>query len=258
MTYILVRYGELWLKGKKRSFFERALVQNLKYTLNAGHHPHTPITRKPGRIVIETSHNYKPLSTIPGIVSFSVAHKTEPTTTGITETLKTLFPLPRDSFCVRVQRLEKVGPSSQEWEREIGAFVVQETGKKVDLSHPDVTLGIELFQDAAFLFFERFAGCGGLPQVKEGRLVLLLHTEKDIIAGKLLLKRGCVPDVYSPSEALYTALVQGRPSIPLNRVSCFTGYDFVAMGDAREDIPLPALLPLEGLSEEEILHLGER
>lgn len=258
MTWLLVRYGEIWLKGKKRSFFERTLMHNIKKCLDAGKHPYQRIVRKPGRVLVETPAMYPSLARLPGVVSFSLAYKTEPTKEAVFQTINELVPASGKSFCVRVKRLEKIGQSSQEWERQIGTYVVAGTGKKVDLENPEVTLGVELFRDAAFVFLEHVVGCGGLPQVKEGRIVLLLQTEKDLLAGKLLLKRGCIPDIYSPAEALYTALITSSPGIPLQRVSHFVDCDFIAAGNAKENSPCPVLLPLEGLTEEEIATLGGR
>ena len=258
MTWLLIRYGEVWLKGKKRSFFERKLVQNIKKCLDAGGHLYQQIIRKPGRILIETPVVYAPLARLPGIVSFSFAYKTEPTIEKITEEVKKFLPFKGESFCIRAKRLEKIGQCSQEWERALGSYIVHETGKRVDLGHPDIVFGIELFQDAAFLFFESLDGCGGLPQIKEGRIILLLQTERDLLAGKLLLKRGCVPEVYSSTEALCTALIASCPGISLQRVSSVVPSDFVAAGDRMENYPYPILLPLEGLTEEEIVQLGGR
>lgn len=252
---IVVRYGEIWLKGQNRSYFERALVRNIRVCLAQNHHPYESITHGGGRIIIQTPEACSSLALLPGIVSFSFAHQTDPAQ--LKECIRTHF-LEKigDTFCVRVKRGEKKGPTSQEFEQELGAYLVAETGKKVNLKNPQTVLGIELYFNNAYIFINHVKGLGGIPQIKEGKMALMVETEKDVIAGRLLFKRGCIPDVISVRDELVNTLYPFCPGIT---ISVFTHldaqlYDFVVVGDERSipQVPLnKILLPLEGLGDQE-------
>jgi thiamine biosynthesis protein ThiI len=70
---------------------------------------------------------------------------------------------------------------------------VQEvTGWPVDLSHPDVTIRIEVLSSDAFFFFDKNQGSGGLPVGTSGKVMCLLSGGIDSpVAAWRLIKRGC-------------------------------------------------------------------
>ena len=59
-------------------------------------------------------------------------------------------------------------------DREIGAYVCQQTSKRVDLTNPDLTIHIELLKQTAYYAFNRESGPGGLPVGTGGKVVCLL------------------------------------------------------------------------------------
>ncbi len=251
-TRIIIRYGELWLKGHNRSFFEHALIKNIRACLISCAHPHGEIIRKNGRIIIASPHLCEALTRVSGIVSYGLAVQTEATLEKIKHLLGEQVERIDEPFCIRVNRLEKHGPLSQEIERDLGAFIVQKTGKKVQLEKPKTTVRIDWYLHEAYVLFSEENGVGGLPIRPEGRVCLLLRTEKDVIAGKLLLKRGCLPDVIVNNQDLYRQLQHWCPGISLPKIDeeSLKTYDFVVSGD--ENSPLPtSYLPLEGMEEGE-------
>ena len=75
---VLVRYGEISLKGDNRNFFERKLVENIKKRLDEGKVKFSNIARPRGRIIIETAQKCSCLKKVFGITSFSYAVSTNP------------------------------------------------------------------------------------------------------------------------------------------------------------------------------------
>ena len=57
--------------------------------------------------------------------------------------------------------------------------------------HPNTTLGVEINQDGVYLFLEKIPCHGGVPTGIEGKVFLLLENDASILAGLLMMKRGC-------------------------------------------------------------------
>ena len=100
------------------------------------------------------------------------------------------------TFRVSTSRGYKQFPyKSPEIDREVGARIVEATGAPVKLKNPDVTLNIQIYQDAAYLFINRLRGPGGLPVGVSGRVLTLFSGGIDSpVAAHLMLKRGCTLD----------------------------------------------------------------
>jgi tRNA uracil 4-sulfurtransferase len=93
------------------------------------------------------------------------------------------------SYAVRARRAGSHGFRSRDIEVELGA-VLNAFGT-VDLSHPDVTISVEVRDRDAYLLAGREAGAGGLPLGTEGRALALISGGYDsAVAAWLMLKRG--------------------------------------------------------------------
>ncbi|ACJ16341.1 Hypothetical thiI [Thermococcus onnurineus NA1] len=188
---ILVRYGEIAVKGGKRREFERRLVENILAALERkGIKAKARLIR--GRILIEAPDEAAEIiAKVPGVVSVSPAREMnyEEVPDYLKEALKGLNPR---SFKVETQRLDKAFlKTSVEVNREIGAFIVREFGWKVDLENPELTIGIEIIKGKAYVFFEKIKGVGGLPVGTQGKVVVLLSGGIDSpVAAFLMMKRG--------------------------------------------------------------------
>jgi thiamine biosynthesis protein ThiI len=97
------------------------------------------------------------------------------------------------TFKVATRRAYKAFPlTSEEINRDLGAFVQGETGAGVDLERPELTISVEVLPREIFLSFGRDAGPGGLPVGVSGRVVSLLSGGIDSpVAAHRLMKRGC-------------------------------------------------------------------
>ncbi len=189
----LIRYGEIGLKRKNRREFENILAQNIRAALKKeGFDAELRIVR--GRILVYADKDsLSVFSKIPGIVSYSPAEELE--YADIKEYLKhelaKLAPTPRN-FRVSAQRIDKSFPKkSPEINEEIGSFVVKNFGWKVNLKEPELNIGIEIIKSKAYVFFEKYAGIGGLPVGSAGPLLLLISPGMDSpVAGFMMLRRG--------------------------------------------------------------------
>ena len=70
-THILIRFGEIFLKGKNRGFFERKLIKNIEKV--TGHRVH----RLRSRFYMDYFENYHLLKRVFGIVSYSLCIRVE-------------------------------------------------------------------------------------------------------------------------------------------------------------------------------------
>ncbi len=194
---ILVRYGELSLKSAYvRKYFESTLVRNIKKAL-AQENILYSIAKERGRIYLSTTEISKScsvLSRIFGIVSFSPAVQT---TSKIEDISKVALQLTKNiitkekSFAIRSTRVGTHTFSSQQVAIQVGNDIVKATHVKVDLTHPDVELFIEIRDKKSFLFTEKIKGVGGLPLGTQGKILVLVENPFSLLAAWYLMRRGC-------------------------------------------------------------------
>lgn len=195
---ILVRYGEIALKGKNRSFFEKKLSDNIKTALR-GLDAH--VSRMRGRFFVTGPDSRREeiierLSRVFGVVSVSpvVTAPLDPEAIqGKALELLEKRTLPGDSFKVEARRSNKNFPlTSPELNRIIGAGILEKhPGLKVDLHSPSFQVFIEIGANEAYLYHDSTAGPGGLPVGATGRALLLLSGGIDSpAAGWMAMKRG--------------------------------------------------------------------
>ncbi|HEX6133772.1 MAG TPA: tRNA uracil 4-sulfurtransferase ThiI, partial [Longimicrobiales bacterium] len=97
-------------------------------------------------------------------------------------------------FAVRARRTGRHDYRSLDLERRLGAALLP-FSDGVDLSHPGVTVYVEVRDEKAYLFSDRVQGAGGLPLGVEGRAVSLLSGGYDsAVSSWMLLKRGVALD----------------------------------------------------------------
>jgi thiamine biosynthesis protein ThiI len=187
---VIVHYAELALKGRNRPWFLNTLVRSIREAL-AG----LDVVRvRPlmGRIGIELGPRAEwnevreRLAALPGIGNFARATHAAPDLDAITSgVLAALADSPAvasakagkepATFRISARRADKRFPiPSPEIERIVGRRVQDATGWKVDLSHPELKIYIQVLTADAFFFFGKEPGPGGLPVGTSGRVVSLL------------------------------------------------------------------------------------
>lgn len=198
MATILVRYGEIALKGRNRGQFEQQLHRNLKGALQD---LEATVIRHHGRFSVNCPDTALQqatmlLSRIFGLVSFSPVYETaldieaiKETATGIVKEL----PAGKKTFKIMARRSNKEFPfSSPELNQILGAHLLQcFPDLTVKLDDPLFTLEVEIGYQKTYLYLERIPGPGGLPVGSSGRALLLLSGGIDSpAAGWLGMKRG--------------------------------------------------------------------
>ncbi|HEY1619470.1 MAG TPA: tRNA uracil 4-sulfurtransferase ThiI [Streptosporangiaceae bacterium] len=96
------------------------------------------------------------------------------------------------SFAVRARRRDKRFPvTSAQLAIAIGARIQREYGYPVDLRHPDLTVYVEVDQSEVFVFTDGQPGQGGLPVGMSGRgLVLMSGGIDSPVAAYRMIRRG--------------------------------------------------------------------
>jgi thiamine biosynthesis protein ThiI len=194
---IIVRYGELALKGKQsRKIFENTLIQNIRNAFDKKNIS-GKIFKEWGRIFVSTSEidgSTEILKRIFGITSISPAVKTSSDLESISklsvQISKELLTKNR-SFAIRPRRTGEHNYSSQDVAIRVGNDIVKETGSPVDLNSPDLELFIEVRSENAYLFNEKISCVGGLPLGSQGNICAIIDSPESILAAWYLMKRGC-------------------------------------------------------------------
>jgi len=198
----IIHYAELGLKGRNRINFERRLVSNIHAALSdlgdlkvRRFHSYIMVTAPGEAPTSEIEHR---LRRIPGIAYFAPTIVTPLNIAAITEAALDMAKdtiTPDVSFRVRTTRGNKQFPiKSIDVDRQVGGEVQDLTLARVDLSNPDVTLSIQLY-DEAYLFTQRIRGLGGLPLGSSGHVMVLFSGGIDSpVAAHLIMKRGCAVD----------------------------------------------------------------
>jgi thiamine biosynthesis protein ThiI len=200
---VIIRFsGELWLKKHwTRKHYERRLVRNLKKTLKHYEVPYTELVRRHGRFYLKTGSATEAanrLARVFGISSVSPAIETSYKLDDLID--KSLFLAgivlkEGDRFAVKCKRVGKQGYSSADVRKLLGQRVLDEFGEKlglsVDLGNPDVTLGVEVRDEQAFVYSQVIEGVGGMPLGTQPKLVGLFSGGIDSAVGCwLVMKRG--------------------------------------------------------------------
>ncbi|NBI29391.1 tRNA uracil 4-sulfurtransferase ThiI [Chengkuizengella marina] len=197
--YILLRMGELTLKGRNRNVFENRVLTHIRDFLKS--YPNIQIIKNYGRVYIQL--NGEPfegisqqLKKIFGLVSFSPVKKVDTELTAMRkvslELMNNMVPKPT-TFKVNVRRTYKQYPhDSQELNHLIGGYVLHHTpGLKVNVHKPDVILKVEVREEGTFIYSETISGLGGFPLGSSGKSMLMLSGGIDSpVAGYLAMRRG--------------------------------------------------------------------
>lgn len=195
--HILIRYGEMALKGKNRKKFYSKLQDNLRNTLIE--FPDVKVKRTQGRMFVHLNGNnpapiMEKCKEVFGIQSLSLAIKVPNDEQQIKDAaLYALKTSTATTFKISVRRIDKGFPiRSQDFNREVGSYLLVNTsGYTVDVHKPDLDLKIEIRTEATYITTEVIKGAGGFPVGTSGKSLLLLSGGIDSpVAGYLAMKRG--------------------------------------------------------------------
>ena len=196
MKVILLRFGELYLKGDNRRVFESMLIKNIKKKL-VGEDFRFENTF--GRYVISSydenreSAIIEKLKQVFGLYSLSRAEELVADAEVIKDAVSKI-PVGNKTFKVFVKRADKRFPvSSMDFAKDLGGVVLANNHKaEVDLYNPQIEIHIDIrLNGKAYLFYETIKCQGGLPLGSAGKGLLLLSGGIDSpVAGYLVGRRG--------------------------------------------------------------------
>ncbi len=198
---ILVKYGEMALKGLNKSTFENVLVKNIKRRIKSL--GRFEITRAQSTIYIkpledcaDVNEAVERLKKVFGIAALCKAAVCEKDFESIKDTaldyLSDCLSYAK-TFKVTAKRADKSFPmKSPEICRELGGILLSKFSHlKVDVNNPEITVTVEIRDTNAYIHAENIKGAGGLPVGTSGKAMLLLSGGIDSpVAGYMLAKRG--------------------------------------------------------------------
>ena len=200
---VVVRFGgEIGIKADwTRRLYERRLITNIKAVLKEHVISYSAFVRKFGRLYIKTKQaeeTAEKLTRVFGISSLSPALETTSDLNDILN-VSTRFAASRfkkgKSFAVRCHRIGTHPYTSQEVCRQVGGIILTQLPQlklKVDLTHPEQVLNVEVREDKAYVFTDIFKAAGGLPLGTQPKLVCLLKGDiSSAAACWMTMKRGC-------------------------------------------------------------------
>ena len=188
---ILIRFGELSLKGKNKIFFINKLVKNIQNICNI---KFENIDIQIDRIFIPFSEeNLNSLNYVFGISSFSPVIKSKTNLEVWKNIVLNLELNQYSTFKMNCRRKWKnFHMDSLELNNYFGSIILKNFAKlKVDVKNPDIELNIEIHKDYSYIFWKKYIGLGGLPVGSSGKALHLLSGGIDSpVAAFEMMKRG--------------------------------------------------------------------
>ena len=198
---ILIKSGEIVLKGMNRYSFENVLIKNMGRRIkDLGRFQ---ITKSQSAIFVENLDDKADMSlvlnrlkTVFGIAALTPACVVEKDfdviCSATKEYLRDILEV-KNTFKVTARRSDKAFPmQSPEICRELGGVLLEEfPNLSVDVVNPEVTVTVEVREKGAYIHVDQLAGAGGIPVSTGGKATLLLSGGIDSpVAGYMMAKRG--------------------------------------------------------------------
>ncbi len=212
---VMVKYGEIALKGLNKSTFEDILQKNIKRRLkDLGQFEYfrrqsTIYITPPADVDVDII--VKRLTYIFGIGAIQrcavFPKEFAAVTEGAKEYLQNALECAK-TFKVEAKRADKKFPmQTPEIQQELGGVVLSNFPHlKVDVHNPEVTVRLEIRDNGAYLSAERIVGAGGMPVGSSGKAMLMLSGGIDSpVAGYMMAKRGLVVDCIHYVSPPYTS-----------------------------------------------------
>ncbi len=191
---LLVRYGEIFLKGLNRPYFIRSLVRKIRYAVRG---TGAEVNVHDGRIFVRGFSDLDlcidRVTKVFGVHSVSPAvempkENFDAVCSQAIEMVKDL----KGTFKVNARRSDKQYPlNSPAINEEAGHRILNANPNlKVDVHNPDYLVNIEI-RDMAYLYVKEIPAYGGMPVGTNGNATLLLSGGIDSpVAGWMIAKRG--------------------------------------------------------------------
>lgn len=232
---ILIKNGELALKGLNRMSFEDVLIKNIKRSLRR--FGAVEITRAQSTITIspkddgfEFEQALQQIKKIFGIAAFSRAAVSDKDINCI---IKTALDYLKDTLCgaetfkVESKRSDKKFPfTSPEISRILGGEILKANPHlRVDVHDPDVKVTVEVRDTAAYIHAGQIHGAGGMPVGTGGRAAILISGGIDSpVAAWMMAKRGIKLNAIHFASPPYTSIrAEQKVKKLLKKVTAYAG-----------------------------------
>lgn len=232
---ILVKNGELVLKGLNRNSFEDVLIKNMKRHLSdIGKFK---FTKSQSTIMVEPESDEtdlddaaEALKRVFGIAALSRAAVCEKDINDIIRTAKNYLEdelLTAKTFKVEAKRSDKKFPlNSPQICRELGGQILKAFHHlKVDVHNPDIVVTVEIRDRFAFVRGNNIKGAGGMPTGTSGRAAVLISGGIDSpVAAYMMAKRGIeLISVHFASPPYTSELAEMKVMELLKKVAAYSG-----------------------------------
>src|SRR6266487_1447051 len=200
---VLLKLGEIVLKGANRRQFERLLHSNIKIAVKDlgiglrlwqrdGVVVLTPVTPGSGDTADAAQRVAERMLNVMGVTRVCRAVRVAKEPEAAIEAAAGMAAGRPGSFAVRAKRRDKRFPAtSAELAIAIGSKIREQYGNPVNLRQPDFTVHVEVDQAEVFVYTDGLSGQGGLPVGMSGRgLVLMSGGIDSPVAAYRMMRRG--------------------------------------------------------------------
>lgn len=228
MKMILVRFGDLMLKGKNIGFFIKRIRVHIKNKLKD---LEVEIDGRHDRLYVlysteQETEVIQRLLEIPGIHSLSIVYVTEPKLDAI---IKTGIQILDDhvmksgtTFKIETKRADKTFPmTSLEITQTIAGPILEGSRHQlvVEVYKPEETLYLEVRKDYAYLYLKSIKAMGGFPYGTGGKGLLMTSGGIDSpVAGYLAMKQGIEVELLHFESTPLTPLESVQKVIDLAKI----------------------------------------
>ena len=271
---LLVRYGEIFLKGQNRPLFMRALVKRIKYAVKD---LSATVLLHDGRILVsdfdDLDECIRRVTKVFGV--HSVCPAVEMPKDDFDALCNQAVAMMADlsgTFRVTARRSDKnYFMDSPAINIEMGhRILTANKNLSVDVKKPQHTMNVEI-RDMAYLYVKVIPAVGGMPVGTNGRATLLLSGGIDSpVAGWMIAKRGVHINAVHFHSYPYTSDRAKEKVLDLarqeNSEALITGESvgqvasqtMTALGTTDMVVDMPVFRPLIGFDKEEIIAVSEK
>lgn len=237
---LLCKYGEIVLKGANKRYFEDVLCKELRQ--RSKRYGRFEVTRSQSTIYVKPLDEladmdgmYESAMRTFGIAAIGRAAVCQKELEDIKRIAREYVPRFLDgkrTFKVEGKRSDKTFPyNSMQLAEIIGGEILDATQGRisVDVHHPDITVRVEIREQAAYVHAGQMSAAGGLPVGTSGHGMLLLSGGIDSpVAGYMMAKRGVRVEAVHFESFPYTSEMARDKVIRLARtVATYAGDIYV-------------------------------
>ena len=195
---IVIRFGELWLRGKNRSDYINVLLKNIDIKFSGLKYR---VEKHYDKIVITpSSSSFKEvlyrIGFLFGVSTYEVAYETEPRLSSIVKDACRIMKSAdgKGAFRINAHRAYKQHKfNSEDIVRKL-ATAAEKKGIPLSPKEYSREVYVSVAKDFAYISVQRFKGLGGLPVGSSGRCIVLFSGGIDSpVAAWLAMKRGMEP-----------------------------------------------------------------